>query len=83
MHGVGTEAALQLREPQVLLDKGDGVLTSEGVLLQTPALPGAAGPHGYDRQPGPVPPDVPPGVKEATHTTRYTDTKPRSVAVHE
>lgn len=58
MHGAGTAAALQLCEPPVLSSKRDGVLTPERVLLQTPALPGATGPHGYHGQPGPVPLDV-------------------------
>lgn len=69
MHGTGTAAALQLCEPQVLSSKRDGVLAPERVLLQTPALPGSAGPHGHYGKPGPVSPVVPTRVRETqTHT---------------
>lgn len=65
MHGAGTAAALQLCESTVLGSKRDGVLAAERVLLRTPALPGAEGPHGHHGQPDPVPSDVSPGVSEA------------------
>lgn len=58
MHVAGPEAEIQLREPEMLSGERDGVLAPEGVLLQTPALPGAAGPHGHHGEPGPVPPHV-------------------------
>lgn len=66
VHGAGASTALQLREPPVLSGQRDGVLAPEGVLLQTPAVPGATGPHGHHGQSGPVPLDVSPGVRE-TH----------------
>lgn len=69
MHGAGTAAALQLRQPTVLGSKRDGVLAPERVLLQTPALPDAAGPHGHHGQLDPVSSDVSPGVRE-THINK-------------
>lgn len=71
MHGAGPAAALQLREPALLGGERHGVLAAERVLLQTPALPGAAGPHGHHGQPGPVPTHVSPGVR-AAHSSLQT-----------
>lgn len=73
VHGAGTAAALQLRQPAVLGGEGDGVRAAEGVLRQAPALPGATGPHGHHGQPDPVPPDVPPRVRK-THIHRQMAT---------
>lgn len=64
MHGTGTAAAIQLCEQAVLGCKRDGVLAPERVLLQTPALPGASGPHGHHGQLDPVPSDVSPRVRD-------------------
>lgn len=69
VHGAGTAAALQLRQPTVLGSKRDGVLAPERVLLQTPALPDATGPHGHHGQLDPVPSDFSPGVRE-THINK-------------
>lgn len=60
VHGVGAAAAFQLHQPAVFGDKGDGVRASEGVLHQTPALPGTAGSHAHCGKPGAVPPNVSP-----------------------
>lgn len=73
VHGAGTAAALQLRQPAVLGGEGDGVRAAEGVLRQAPALPGATGPHGHHGQPDPVPSDVPPRVRK-THIHRQMAT---------
>lgn len=75
VHGAGSAAALQLREPPVLSGERDGVLAPERVLLQTPALPGATRPHGHHGQPGPVPPDVSPGVRDARSQVIVRDMK--------
>lgn len=64
MHGPRASTALQLREPSMHIHKRDGVFTPERMLLQTPAVPGSAGPHGHHGEPGPVPADVPSGVRE-------------------
>lgn len=69
VHGAGTAAALQLCESTVLGSKRDGVLAPERVLLQTPALPGTAGPHGHHGQLDPVPSDVSPRVS-GTHANK-------------
>lgn len=63
VHGVGAAAAFQLHQPAVFGDKGDGVRASEGVLHQTPALPGTAGSHGHRGKPGAVTPNVSPWVR--------------------
>lgn len=61
--GIGAAAAFQLHQPAVFGDKGDGVRASEGVLHQTPALPGTAGSHGHRGKPGAVSPNVSPWVR--------------------
>lgn len=73
VHGAGTAAALQLRQPPMLGGEGDGVRAAEGVLRQAPALSGATGPHGHHGQPDPVPSDVPPRVRK-THIHRQMAT---------
>lgn len=68
MHGGGAAAAFQLHQPAVLGGKGDGVRASEGVLRQTPPLPGTAGSHRHRGKSGPVPPNVSPWVRNTnTH----------------
>lgn len=69
VHGVGAAAAFQLHQPAVFGDKGDGVRASEGVLHQTPALPGTARSHAHRGKPGAVPPNVSPRVRNA-HTNQ-------------
>lgn len=71
MHGAGTAAAVQLLAPPVFRRERDGARPPERVLLQTPALPGAPGPHGHRGQLGPVPSDVPPRVRQ-THQPNST-----------